>query len=197
MRRGEVFPPVQVVRDRNGNYDLVDGYHRVAATRQLNRIDVIEAEIIDGTFEDALWQSWAANRSHGLPRTQKEKRAIVRAVLLHAEWSKKSDREIGRHVGCDHKTVAAVRRFIAGGEIPKPGSKARRRVPHWSPRKAVLEACWLLVEVPLEQRYRFDEMDLPLIKSGRETLQRLLFDSEPEPKVNKQPEARAAGGMNA
>ena len=197
MRRGEVFPPVQVVCDRNGNYYLVDGYHRVAATRQLNGIDVIEAEIIEGTLEDALWLCWAANRNHGLARTQKEKRAIVRAALLHPEWSKKSDREIGRHVGCDHKTVAAIRRFVAGGEIPKPGFKARGRAPHWSPRKTVLGACWMLAEVPPEQRYRFDDMDLPLIKSGLETLQRLLLECQPQLEVATQLQECAVGAMNA
>ena len=60
-----------------------------------------------------------------------------------------------------------------------------------------MSACWLLAEVPPEQRYRFDDMDLPLIKSGLETLQRLLLEAQPQPEAEMQLQECAAGGMNA
>ena len=60
LRRGTELPPVRVVRDAHDVYFLVDGFHRVAATRQMLGVDDIAVEIIHGTFEDALWLSWSA-----------------------------------------------------------------------------------------------------------------------------------------
>jgi hypothetical protein len=194
LRRGEIFPPVRVVRDGRDRYYLVDGYHRVAATHERNGIDTIAAEIIDGTFNDALWYSWAANRDHGLRRTQKEKRGIIRAALQHPQWSKKSNRAIPRHVGCDHKTVAAIRRFLTAGEIPKRRPKAGPRAPRGSFKRSVLRACWLLAEIPPERACQFDAMDLPVVKAGYETLRRLLFDAPSQPAVEKQSGDRSQGG---
>src|ERR1700733_1929361 len=92
LRRGDILPPVTVVRDDRDNYYLVDGYHRLAATRELNGGDTIKAEIVPGTFDDALWYSLGANRNHGLPRTREQLRSAIRAALKHAKWSKQSDR---------------------------------------------------------------------------------------------------------
>ena len=78
---------------------LVDGHHRIAATRQMLGIEDIAVEIVDGTFADALWLSWGANRGHGLRRTQKDKRRAIQAAIDYPRWSLESDRSIARHIG--------------------------------------------------------------------------------------------------
>src|SRR5580700_6514868 len=94
LRRGEELPPIRVLRDVNDNYYLVDGHHRIAATRQMFGIEDIAVEIVYGTFEDALWLSWGANRSHGLRRTQKDLARAIQAAVEHPRWSLESGRAI-------------------------------------------------------------------------------------------------------
>jgi hypothetical protein len=195
LRRGGTLPPVRVVRDSNDAYYLVDGHHREAACRQLNGLDQIEAEVIDGTFDDALWHSWGANRDHGLRRTQKETRQIVRAVLQHPKWRKKSNRAIARHVGCDHKTVAAIRCSLSG-EIPKRRARATPGADSESGKREVLEACRLLAEAHLDRNCQFDQNELAVISNGCAALQRLLADVPFQPQPKQQPEDRSQGGTN-
>jgi N6-adenosine-specific RNA methylase IME4/ParB-like chromosome segregation protein Spo0J len=117
MRRGNDFPPVKVMHDGE-NYWLYDGFHRVQAARQIGR-ETIKADVEQGTKEDAQWASLAANKRHGLRRSQKDKRrAIKRALKMRG--ADNSNRDIAKHVGTDHKTVGKYRRELeASGEIPQ------------------------------------------------------------------------------
>ena len=143
-------------------------------------IDLIEAEIIEGTFADALWQSWGANRSHGLRRTQREKRRIIRAALQHPQWCGKSDRAIARQVGCDHKTVGAIRSILRAGEIPTCRTQTTVRARKWFPKNAVPRACRLLTEIQPQQVCRFDETELAVAIGGYEALRSLLIGAQPQ-----------------
>ena len=185
MRNGNPFPAILVVRDRRDTYYLVDGYHRVAATREVNGIDVIDTEIVEGTFTYALWLSWGANRAHGLRRTQKEKRAAIRAALQHPNWCKQSDRAIGRHIGCDHKTVGAIRSYLKRqkqvGEFPKgPSGLSSGKGPS---KTAILRACRLLAGVQPERARQFEAAELAIVRSGHDALYRLLHDPKSHPGV--------------
>jgi hypothetical protein len=187
MRRGGVFPPVLVVRDGKDKYYLVDGHHRVTAARKLNGVDTIDTDIIDGTFTDALWLSWGANREHGLRRTQKEKRRAIHAALLHPKWSKESDRAIGRHIGCDHKTVGATRHHLkrrqrASGEFPTGRTHAGPSARNGPSKSAILQACQLLAQARPEQASQFDAVELGIVRAGYEPLHRLLFGTKPQPR---------------
>lgn len=175
MRRGSEFPPIRVVRDGNDKHYLVDGHHRLAATRQLNGTDSICVEIIDGTFTDALWHSWAANRAHGLRRTQEEKRWAIKAALEHPTWSKKSDCAIGRHIGCDHKTVGAMRRRLNRREFPEGKKCTVSQHPSWPTKKQILKACSTLAQVQPEQARQFDNSELAIVRQAHEHLHRLLY----------------------
>jgi hypothetical protein len=170
LRRGERMPPVTLVRDSDDNYYLVDGYHRLAATRELNGVDMIDAEIVDGTFDDALWHAWGANLGHGLPRTREQRRAILEAVLQHPQCRKKSDREIAKHVGCDHKTVGAGRRKLARvrGEFPT----SRRKLG--SSKKQILKACQILASADPEQFIQFEPAEYAILRASYEALAQLL-----------------------
>ena len=115
MRDGATFPPVTLYADGTLFY-VSDGFHRVEAARQAGR-EAILAEVREGTRREAILAAAAANATHGLRRTQADKRKAVATLLRDPEWTKWSDREIGRACAVDHKTVARVRSELTG-EIP-------------------------------------------------------------------------------
>jgi len=53
IERGAKILPVVVFRDGAGNHWLADGYCRLLASRRAE-LDVIEAQVISGTKEDAV-----------------------------------------------------------------------------------------------------------------------------------------------
>jgi hypothetical protein len=114
MKAGDHFPPVQVYFDGQDHW-LSDGFHRVHATRGAER-PTIQAEVWEGTRDDALWMSLGANKDHGLRRTNEDKARAVKAAL--AARPKLSDRAIADHVGVDHETVRKYRAAaVSTGEI--------------------------------------------------------------------------------
>ena len=115
MERGVELPPVSVMYDGK-HYWLYDGFHRVKAAQNVDHA-TIRAEVEQGTQEDAQWASLAANKRHGLRRSQADKRRVIKRALKG--WgSNKSDRAIARHVGCSNRTVGKYRAALeASGQI--------------------------------------------------------------------------------
>jgi len=72
IRGGGTLPPVIVFRDVLTDY-LADGFHRLEAAKRLGHID-IEAEVHDGDKTAALRYALKANATHGLRRTNEDKR---------------------------------------------------------------------------------------------------------------------------
>ena len=117
-KAGQPMPPVSVVYDGH-DYWLYDGFHRVSAALAVG-LTFIQADVRQGTQEDAQWLSFAANAHHdtgGLCRSNADKRRAVEAALSHPKGKGMSDNAIAQHVGVSDKTVAAVRR--ASSELPK------------------------------------------------------------------------------
>jgi hypothetical protein len=117
-RAGVELPPIRVVRDDHlttlggakvFRYWPWDGFHRVAASRQAGRT-TIQAEIRSGELEDAKWLALSANTTHGLRRTNEDKRRAVELALKMKP--KLSDRTIAKHCGVHHQMVATVRRSL-------------------------------------------------------------------------------------
>ncbi|WP_457583150.1 hypothetical protein [Ensifer canadensis] len=136
MEQGAIFPPVIIFGDESG-YFAADGFHRIAAATRLGRA-VIAAEVRQGTLRDAILYAAGANSTHGLRRTTADKRRAVTTLLRDPTWTKWSDRKIGEACGCDHKTVAAVRREMTGGEFPHGNSSRKPKavsgeIPHKAP----------------------------------------------------------------
>ena len=98
MQAGCEFPPLRAFFDEpNDLIILVDGFHRLAAHNQVRPNDQIRVELVFGTAEDAQWESIGANKSHGLRRSNEDKRnAITQAWVsdggLH--WSKSKRRAV-------------------------------------------------------------------------------------------------------
>lgn len=78
--------PAITVYDINGVQYVTDGWHRVLAMRALGR-SVTAAVVFKGShINDAKWAAAAANRSHGLRRTNADKaRAVALAVDANPE----------------------------------------------------------------------------------------------------------------
>ena len=113
MEAGAVFPPLRAFFDEpNDLIVLADGFHRLAAHNRVKPNDHILVELILGTTEDAQWESIGANKSHGLRRTNEDKRNAVKMALIHPKGVEKSDRSIADHVGVHQTTVMRIRREL-------------------------------------------------------------------------------------
>jgi hypothetical protein len=104
---GVVFPPVKVFFDGVHHY-LADGFHRYFAHKAAG-IEVILAEVHNGTLRDATLAALEANATHGLPRTNADKRKAVQMMLDDFEWSDWSNAEIARRCRVSHTFVNKMR----------------------------------------------------------------------------------------
>jgi hypothetical protein len=107
MREGDVFPPVTVFFD-GSDYWLADGFHRYFATKA-NAFTSIEADIKNGTLDDATLFAFSANSKRGLSMTFEDNRNIIYAMLRHPEWSKWTNTAIAKHIGVSSMTVGRVK----------------------------------------------------------------------------------------
>lgn len=122
---GASFPPVVVFFD-GANYWLADGFHRYFGARDAGE-SAIDAEIITGTQRDAVLYSLKANATHGLRRTNADKRKAVETLLKDAEWATWSDSAIAKACTVDHKTVAKIRGEHLGNSQDTPTTRTVER----------------------------------------------------------------------
>lgn len=108
MTAGAILPPVDVFFD-GASYWLADGFHRYHAAKQVGLVHV-PATVHAGTRRDAVLFSVGANSSHGLRRTNDDKRKSVTALLSDEEWSQWSDHEVARRCCVSAPFVGDVRR---------------------------------------------------------------------------------------
>ena len=123
MQAGAVFPPVTVLYDGD-TYWLADGFHRCHAARQAG-LDSIAAEIRQGTRRDAVLHSVGANATHGLQRTNSDKRRCCLTLLSDPEWARWSNREIARQCFVSYQFVNDLRAELSdnGCQIEAPGER--------------------------------------------------------------------------
>jgi transposase len=114
MGDGTEFPPVIVWWDGQ-SYWLSDGFRRVAAA-QLAGLSTVRAEIRTGTRQDALWDSYAANSTHGARRQPAETERVIRLALLHPASAGLSNVQIAKHL---HVAEATVRRWRSRLSSPR------------------------------------------------------------------------------
>ena len=104
---GAEFPPVKVFFDGKDRW-LADGFHRYFGAKKAGKKTILES-VSPGTRRDALLYSLGANASHGLNRTNADKRNAVTTMLQDGEWAKWSNREIAKACHVSDVFVGQVR----------------------------------------------------------------------------------------
>jgi len=114
MTQGAAFPPVILfVEEATGTYWLGDGWYRTLAAESL-ALSEIEAEVRPGGKRAAFLHALGANGEHGQRRTRADKLNAIHLAFSDELLRQRSDREIARIVGVDHKTVGKVRMSLNG-----------------------------------------------------------------------------------
>jgi len=108
---GEKFPPIVVFHDGTDHW-LADGFHRVHGHLHASA-DLISADVRQGTRRDAILFSVGANASHGLRRTNADKRRAVETLLRDDEWRRWASNKIATLCGVSHTFVDSVRSSLA------------------------------------------------------------------------------------
>lgn len=126
MKTGIEFDACSGIIDSEGKIYVWDGNHRGQAAIRAGKSIRITLE--DGTREGAEWMALSANTKHGLRRSRKDKQRIIHDALKHRHSTHRSNREIARHCGVDHKTIGKIRAdLVASGEIPQIAEKTVTR----------------------------------------------------------------------
>jgi hypothetical protein len=120
---GAQFPPVTLFHDGEV-YWLADGYHRADAAERTGQTDIL-ADVRQGTRRDAILFSFSANATHGLRRSNEDKRRAVLAMLDDPEWASWSDREIARQCAVSHDFVNRLRPSVIEGQIAETRTVTR------------------------------------------------------------------------
>jgi len=117
IQAGSKMPPLLVFQD-GADYWLAEGFHRLLAHQQAGKRNVL-CEIKQGTREDAAWASAGANVTHGLRRTNADKRkATEMAIRLRPDLSPEA---IGRHCGVSETLATQIKRkLVNGGQVAPP-----------------------------------------------------------------------------
>lgn len=120
MRAGAHFPPVTVAQvdpeDHERGFVLIDGWHRVTATKELGR-GTIDAVVAEGaTPEQYRWLAAQSNRTHGLRLDRKDRREVFRAYV-----------QAGQHRTGRGRQIKSAREMARDLE----GIVSDRRIPEW------------------------------------------------------------------
>jgi hypothetical protein len=120
-RKACTMPPVVVFKDEDGSLYLGDGFHRCAAKESLG-VATIQAEIREGTIDDAILFAANCNRHNAVRWTGRDKRNAVKTLLEH--FPKNPQRWIADQCGCSHVFVGKVQKELRGeGDDPEPKAK--------------------------------------------------------------------------
>ena len=128
LTNGGDLPPITVYRD-GATHWLADGFHRWHAHRKARGdTGMIEADIREGTKRDAVLHSVGANATHGLRRSNEDKRKAVTTLLEDDEWAQWSDREIARQCAVSPTFVGRIRNesSVHGGQMPEKRKATRQ-----------------------------------------------------------------------
>ncbi len=112
MKQGHApeFPPVIVFYDGTDHW-LTDGHHRYHAAEEAG-LDTFQCEVRQGTRRDAVVYSVGANATHGLRRTNADKRKVVEMLLEDPEFGDQqhfSDRMLAHMAAVSQPFVSKLR----------------------------------------------------------------------------------------
>jgi hypothetical protein len=145
-----------------GKYWLVNGQHRLEAAR-LCRLPSISCEIRKGDRRAGLLASVGVNATHGLRRTNVDKRRAVAKLLDDSEWSEWSAREIARRCRVSDGLVADMQaERAAAGEVTADSRSEKAKVvrythKHGKPTVMKIKARTLRIDPAMEKGRYFRE----------------------------------------
>lgn len=114
LANGAEFPPVDVFYDGE-TYWLADGFHRYAAYSLKNR-ETIPANVHEGGRREAIIHAAGSNATHGIPRSNADKRRVVENMLKDSEFNIESDHTIAEWCKVSQPFVSKMRKdFISQG----------------------------------------------------------------------------------
>lgn len=119
------FPPIILYTDGTTTW-MADGHLRYRAYRRLGVIEVA-ADVRKGSLRDAILHSVGANASHGLRRTNADKRRAVTTLLKDAEWGQWSNRMIAEKCGVSDMLVGTVKDQLQDSCGSPPPAKTKGR----------------------------------------------------------------------
>lgn len=174
MKSGSVFDPIVVFSD-GSNYWLADGYHRYHAARR-NGSKQVRCDVRNGEQIDAQLFAAAANASHGLRRTNADKRRAVSICLdaLKESGTSWSENKVAKHCGVSNNLVSEV----------KTDRGERERMPSIDRQKPKAKPSTVETQNPP------DEPETPIPAKTQES------ETAPKP-VEITPPARPANGRPA
>lgn len=124
-RNKDKLPPL-VVFDSPDGLLLADGFHRYFGFERQG-IKEYDCDIRKGTRSDAIKFALGCNTTHGLRRTNADKRNAV--IIALKEFSNLSDRTISTMCNVSVDLVGDVRRDIEAAEDNKPQSETESEEP--------------------------------------------------------------------
>lgn len=111
MNEAAGFPAIVVFYDGKDHW-LADGFHRVQAAMKAG-LKTLASDVRQGTRRDAVLHSVGANASHGLRRTNADKRRAVETLLRDETWTTWSDNKIAQLCFVHHDTVGKARKELS------------------------------------------------------------------------------------
>lgn len=113
------WPPIVVTSTLEGPYEVIDGFHRLAAACSIGLESIRCVVDSDAGYPEAV----AYNIAHGLPLSSADRKMAAR--WWHDQEPELSYREIARRVGLSDKTVKVA---LAGQAEPKETRQQRSPV---------------------------------------------------------------------
>jgi hypothetical protein len=174
IAEGVKLPPVTVFFDGSDNW-LADGFHRFHAYNRAGKAS-IHADIREGTVREAILYSFGANCTHGLRRTNADKRKAVSAMLADDEWSAWSDRKIAEACGVSQPFVSGMRKPEKVITVITP--KASKVESDSTPASAQVSAGVVTVTTPDEMKAARKVEFAPAAKAGMSSDDEPLTDAD-------------------
>lgn len=111
LQKGSDFPPIVLFKDNKKHYWLADGFHRLEAMKS-NGFTKYKCVVHYGSLREAILYSLSANASHGLRRTNEDKRKAVLTLLNDDEWKKYSAEKLSEISGVSARTIGNIKKEL-------------------------------------------------------------------------------------
>ena len=121
IKDGDKFPPVTVFYD-GAEHWLADGFHRYFAHKSLGILE-INAEIHEGTKDDAILFSFQANKHRGLRMGTEDLKSIILRMTHHPIWKEWTNAAIASHIGVSPATISRMKKALG----PQPGEVSKKK----------------------------------------------------------------------